>query len=347
QEAFAFPVKRALGYVPSTPLGLPGKAFQGESFFTAPNPPFGAVFTYYLKDDLKTRKQKRQDAEREAEKRGEAIRYPTPDELRAEAREEEPAVVLTVADPEGNVVRRLTGPTKAGLHRVAWDLRLPPSTPTSLKPLPEDNPFVEPPRGPLVVPGAYTVSFAGRVDGVPAPFGSPQRFEVAPLSLASLPAPDRGELLGFQKKTARLQRAVLGAIEAAQEAQDRLKHVKKALLDTPAADPKLEADARAIEGRLDDVLVALRGDEVMRARNEPVPLAIADRVAAIVTGQWTSTSGITGTNREAYRIAAEAFAGELEKLRALVEGDLRGLAEAMESAGAPWTPGRVPAWQEE
>jgi len=347
QDTVAFPVKRALGYVPSTPLGLRGKSFLGESFFTAPNPPFGAVFTYYLKDEVKTRQKKRQEAEKEAEKKGQEIRYPSEDELRGEAREEEPAVILTVSDAEGHVVRRLTGPTKAGVQRVAWDLRFPPSTPTSLKPFPDDNPFREPPKGPLVVPGAYAVSFARRVDGVLTPFDAPQTFEVAALGLATLPAADGGELLRFQRKTARLQRAVLGAIEAAQEAQERIKHAKQALLDTPAADPKLGIDARAIEGRLKDELVALKGDDVMRARSEPVPLAIADRVEAIVESQWTSTASATGTNQEAYRIAAESFAGELERLRALVEGDLRRLEQAMESAGAPWTPGRVPVWQKE
>jgi len=93
--------------------------------------------------------------------------------------------------------------------------------------------------------------------------------------------------------------------------------------------------------------VALKGDDVLRARNEPSPLAIADRVEAIVNSHWTSTAAVTGTNQEAYRIAAESFAGQLEKLRALVDGDLRKLEQAMESAGAPWTPGRLPVWQKE
>jgi hypothetical protein len=185
------------------------------------------------------------------------------------------------------------------------------------------------------------------VDGVVTPFGSAQTFEVAALGLATLPAPDRAELLRFQRKTARLQRAVLGAVEAAQEAQNRLKHVKQSLLDTPAADPALGTEARSIDSRIKDLLVAIKGDDVLRTRNEPAPLAIEDRVAAIVNAQWTSTGTITGTNQEAYRIAAESFAGQLEKLRALVDGDLRKLEQAMEAAGAPWTPGRVPVWQKE
>jgi hypothetical protein len=36
-------------YIQAQPLGGRGKSFQGESFFTADNPPFGATITYYLK----------------------------------------------------------------------------------------------------------------------------------------------------------------------------------------------------------------------------------------------------------------------------------------------------------
>ncbi|NIT54749.1 MAG: glycosyl hydrolase, partial [Aliifodinibius sp.] len=50
QEATLFPVKKAWMYIESAPLGLKDKSFQGDSYFTAPNPPFGAVFTYYLEE---------------------------------------------------------------------------------------------------------------------------------------------------------------------------------------------------------------------------------------------------------------------------------------------------------
>ncbi|MCU0396254.1 MAG: hypothetical protein MUF29_10110, partial [Chitinophagaceae bacterium] len=43
KEAFIAPVKDALMYVESQPLGLRGKGFQGESYFATPNPPVGAV----------------------------------------------------------------------------------------------------------------------------------------------------------------------------------------------------------------------------------------------------------------------------------------------------------------
>jgi photosystem II stability/assembly factor-like uncharacterized protein len=346
QETLSFPVKKALAYIPSEPFGLKEKAFLGETFFTAPNPPFGAVFTYYLKEEVKTKRKARLGAEKEALKKKTEIAYPSADELRAEAREEDPAIILTVKDADGNVVRRLTGPVKTGVHRVAWDLRFPAANPTSLKPAPPptENPFFEPPKGPLAVPGTYTVSFEKRVDGVTTAFGEPQTFQVESLGLQTLKAADAAELLAFERKTARLQRAVLGAIDAAEEAQEHLKAVKKAIDDTPAADAKLATEARRIDRALDDLLVSLRGDRVMARHNEPTPMSTQERVQAIVYTQWSTTVAPTGTSRKAYATAADAFEQELATLRTLVGTDLPALEAAMEKAGAPWTPGRIPEW---
>ncbi len=342
-EALLFTPRPAPLHMPTAPLGLKGKAFMGESFYAADNPPFGAVFTYYLKDALKTKKELRQEAEKAAEKKGEAVRYPTPDELRAEAREEAPAVVATVRDADGNVVRRLEGPVKAGLHRVAWDLRLPAADPISLEEKEPDQ-FSLPPMGPLALPGRYTVSLQKRVDGKLTDLAPPQAFEAVAVGTATLPAQDKAELQAFQKQAARLQRAVLGAVEAAQEAQSRLDHVKKALLETPGAEAQWGDEARGLEARLKDLRQELEGDRALARRNEPVPPSIAERVGGIVDSQWLSTSAPTGTNRQQLELAGRLFGPLLEKLRTLSETDLRGLEQRLEKAGAPWTPGRVPVW---
>ncbi len=86
QAAAVFPVKDALLYVERHPLGGPKKGFQGDAFYTAENPPYGAVFTAYMKEKIKTKKEKRQDAEKDAAKKNQTLPYPTNDELRAEAR---------------------------------------------------------------------------------------------------------------------------------------------------------------------------------------------------------------------------------------------------------------------
>ena len=112
QEAHSFPVKDALMYIQSQPIGGRGKSFQGESYYTAENPPFGATFTYYLKDELKTRKARRQEAEKDAAKKNMVMTLPRLSDLSAEEEEEAPAIILTVSDSSGRVVRRLTGPSR-------------------------------------------------------------------------------------------------------------------------------------------------------------------------------------------------------------------------------------------
>lgn len=340
-----FPVRRTWMYVPATPLGLREKSFQGEGYYSAPNPPFGAVFTYYLAEEIKTRQATRREAEKKAvEKKGDAS-LPAWDALRAEEREEAPAIVLTVLDPEGQVVRRLTGPVTAGFHRVAWDLRYPPATPTSLDP-PSDDPFEEPAQGPLAAPGRYRVVLSRRVDGRLEPLSQEQTFETVPLYAAATPASARAEVLAFQEKTGRLQRAVLGASSTVDEALSRLDLLQRALQDTPGASDRLGDQARDLRVRLKDVKAALAGDPVVRRYNEPDPPSIIERVQGVVAGHWSTTGGPTQTHRDAYTAAASAFGPVLDRLRATME-DLRRLEADADAAGAPWTPGRLPSWKPE
>jgi len=347
QDAVLFPNKDALLYIPSQPLGGRGKNFQGESFYTAENPPYGTTFTYYLKDALKTRKEKRQEAEKETQKKGAAPAWPSANDLRAEEEEEAPAVIFTITDASGRVVRRLTGPITAGMQRVSWDLRYPAPT-LAPPPNPEtEDPFNDGPAGPLVMPGAYKVSFARRVDGVVTPLGQSQEFQVVVEGQDGMSPADRSALVEFQQKTARLQRAVSGAGDAANALKPRLAQIRRALLETPSAPAKLLDDASALDKRTNEVLRALRGDNAARQRNMNTPPSIGERVGYIAGAQRTSTARPTQTQLVQYAVAAEDFQTVLAQLRQLIEGDLARLEKEMEAAGAPWTPGRIPEWKDQ
>lgn len=345
-EAHLFPPRRAPLYVESNPLGGSGVGWQGARFYAASNPPFGAVFTYHIKEELRTRRARRQAAERDVGRRGGDVFYPPWDSLKAEDREEAPAIVLTVTDPEGRVVRRLIGPVDAGLHRVAWDLRYPPPNPPRLTAEDDDGGgFGGQPRGPYVVPGTYRVAIAKRVDGVTTPLGEPQGFEVYPLDSGASRSP---QVLAFQQKTWALQRTVLGANAAAAEAMSRIQLLKRALAETPGLDDGLIGEARALELRLRDIQESLTGDPTMSRRQESTPPSLANRLNRAAGGVWTGTLGdVTDTHKRQYDIVAEEFAGILQRLRGLIEGDLRRVEDAAESAGAPWTSGRLPKWPEQ
>jgi len=180
------------------PVGRPARVYQELGYYraqgdnlAAPNPPFGALLTYFLKDDL----------------------------AGASSAAEGPKMVLTIADSTGKEIRRMDASNQAGLHRTPWDLRenAPPAQTGGRggavggappgegggrggraqagagdEPPPSDQP---PGRGgagggrggrggrvgPLVQPGTYTVTLGRLAGGTVTPVAPVQRVEVIPL----------------------------------------------------------------------------------------------------------------------------------------------------------------------
>lgn len=99
------------------------KGNTGHKWYSAPNPPYGAVINYYVKDKPKD------------------------------------DVKITITDKSGMVVRDLKGPKEAGLSRVVWDLRLNPPAPP-LEGQGGGGGFFGAPRGPRVQPGTYAIKIA-------------------------------------------------------------------------------------------------------------------------------------------------------------------------------------------
>ena len=345
QESVLFPMKDALMYIQSQPLGGRGKSFQGETFYTADNPAFGATVTWFLKDAIKTKKDKRQEAEREAERKKEPIGWPTQADLRAEEEEEAPAIIVTITDSNDRVVRRLNGPVGAGIQRMNWDLRYPAANLGGPPPPDADSDF-EPPSGSLVMPGRYKVSIAKRVDGAVTQLGTPQEFQVVVEGQESMSVSDRTALVDFQQKAARLQRAVSGATQAANALRPRLAAIKRAISETPTLTNQLQAEATSLDRRVADLLRALSGDNVARQRNMNSAPSINERVGYVVGAQRMSTARPTQTQITQYNAAAQDFDGVLSQLRSLIEVDLVKLEKQLEAAGAPWTPGRIPEWRD-
>ena len=197
------------------------------------------------------------------------------------------------------------------------------------------------------MPGVYKVSIAKRVGGVLTPLSAPQTFNVTAEGQSSLSGSDRTALLEFQQKVARLQRAVSGALETSNSLKPRLVAIRRALLDTPSAGDKLLDDASGIDRRVNEILRALRGDPAQQARNQNTPPSINDRVSQIIGEQRMAIARPTGTHVAQYGVAAQEFEQTLAQLRTLIEVDLNKLEKAMEAAGAPHTPGRIPEWKEQ
>ena len=121
---------------------------QGDNI-GSPNPPFGALLSYYLRDDGNLH------------------------------------VVLQIADAGGRMVRQLDVSAKSGLHRVAWDLRESPPENGQAGQAARGGRSGRGGRGPLVKPGTYTVTLGKLADGNLAPIGQPQKVEVAALEASN------------------------------------------------------------------------------------------------------------------------------------------------------------------
>ncbi len=339
QEALLFPVRDAWWYIPRRPLGGDDGAEQGDAFFTAPNPPFGAVVTYYLKDELKSMQAQRRDREKEVEKQGGDTPYPGWDALREEELAQDPAILLFIRDADGNVVRRLIGPVTSGFHRVAWDLRYPswePVTPDA-EPSEDDE---QPAAGILAAPGSYTVSLAKWQNGVATELGSSQAFEVIRMRQGALAGTSPDERVAFMIGVAELERDVLAAGAAIDEAQVRLASIKQALMRSTVVDTSLDAEAQALERQLADLELRLVGDPRRNRLGDPGPVSIERRLQVVSTGNQVSTYGPTATHRRSLEIATEGFAEVRTELDRLLEVELRALEDGLDAAGVPWTPGR-------
>jgi photosystem II stability/assembly factor-like uncharacterized protein len=346
QGTVNFPVKDTFMYIQSRPLGGRAKSFQGEQFYIADNPPYGATLTYYLKDKLKTKKEQRQDAEKDAYKKNQVPPYPTGDALRAEAEEQPPVMYYTVYDPNGAPIRNINAPVTEGFHRVTWDLHYPaPQLAREVSEGDEDLFFGAAP-GPLVVPGEYTARLFKKQDGKVTEIAQAQKFKVYVDGTTSIKPEDRAALAKFQQDAAKLFRSVSGSVNTANDLKTRMKAIRRALQDTPSAQAQLAAEAERIDGELNVLLRSLRGDVILAARNENVPPSIQDRARGALENSRFSITAPPKTDQEDWAIAESEYRDVIVRLRKLAETDIPNLQKQMQAAGAPWTPGTVPEWQQ-
>lgn len=345
-EATLFSVRDSWLYIEGDVWGPAGgaQAFNGDNFWFAENPPHGAVFTYVLRDGLKSLSKTRRDSEIEIEKEGGDTPYPSWEELRAEDREDAPAIFFIVKDSAGNVVRRVTGPEGKGMHRIAWDMRYEAPDIVQLQ-KPEASPFGNPSVGPLALPGTYTVTLAKRVDGVVSLLSEPQSFLLKPLHDTPEATTDRPALLAFQQDTARISTIVAGTVATSAELRNRLAHLKLSVETIGVPNASLRTRVQTLEAQLDGSDTLLNGDATIAGRNEPAPRSIRARVSQIRGWGWQTQAPATGSNVEALEVAKVELDTVLSQMRT-IEVNLEAIEDELEALGAPFTPGSgVSSWK--
>lgn len=344
KPAVIYPVKDAMMFIPTNSLGVRGKGFQGESFYTAANPAVGAVFTYYLKDDIKTLKKKRQEKEAEQIKKGLPVYYPSIDSLRAEDNQVEPYILFTIRDESGAVVRRLRAPASKGLQRINWDFRYESTGPVNFASFDESFVFSSPDQGHRALPGKYTVSMSKFEDGQIAELAGPVSFNCVALNTGSFPVEDKKALQAFTNKVAELRRVVSGTEQYRREQENKIRYLKAAVQKTPAAPLELNTQIQQLETRLKAAGVALNGDPSLGGREFETAPSINGRLGRITYGLWNSTVALPVSFEEGYQATEKAFRPVYGEVKSIGE-DIKKLEAQMEKYSAPYTPGRLPDYK--
>jgi photosystem II stability/assembly factor-like uncharacterized protein len=344
-EAHIFPVKDAWMFVEWSPLGTLGsrdKGFQGEMYFSAPNPPVGATITYYLKESIETLREKREKEEKEAFKDKKPVYYPSYEQMKAEEEEEAPFLVFNILDDEDQLVRRLRAPAVAGLHRIIWDLKYPAVTPADLR---ETSPSSSGPSSTFAMPGNYKVFLSKNVHGAETQLTDPVLFTAKVIGNATLPPKDRAELAVFQKKVRDLARAVNAASSVLRDVADKSRHFRVALKSVTTDTTDILADIKSMESKINELQRQMFGDRLLRRLDKDAEPGLTSRINSVISDQWRSLSAPTQSQRDAFQIVAEEFPPILEAIREIVDKDVKAIEKKLEAIGAPYTPGRLPEWK--
>jgi len=333
-----FPVKDALMFNEDDSKS---KGDQGETFWRAKNPEYGATFTYYIKDKIQTKKQIRKEEEAKLEKDNKPItNYPTLADLKAEDEEEAPYIFFNIMDSDGNIIRTLKTGASDGLHRFNWDLRY-----ANLSPVSEHldiNKF----SSTSVMPGKYKVQIGKSVNGEMTILSEPVEFNVRTLNNVTLPAENRKALVDFQKKVSKLQRAILGTNRLLGETQKNVETMRNALLVTENAKKEQIMKTSEILRKLKAIETKLEGDRTAAERNDNQTPSINDRLNYIIDGVWGCSSEPTDTQKDAYKIASEDFKPLLDNLKQIINVDIKELTNSLDKLGSPWIPGTIPSFEE-
>jgi len=340
-----FPVTDAKMFVQADPLGFRGVAFQGASYYSAPNPEVGAAITYYVKEDYKSLKKLRNEAEEKLQEAKKDVPYPSYEQLKKEDADVEPYLLFAISDSEGRVVRKIRQPVKAGVHRFVWDFRTSPPGPIALEPPAHRAPWDDPDQGFMVTPGTYQVAMYRVQEGRLTSLGSPRTVTCEPLQMGTIPLADRQALDAFNEKVAALSRAISAADAHRGKLNEMLPYLEAAAMSVRDLDGSQLEELAAIRTGLKKVNEELMGDNILSRYEGTARVSLKGRTDLIIGSLWSTTSGPTGTYERAYREAHNAFGAVLSELRGLHERT-QALQDQLERQGAPYTPGRMPVWED-
>lgn len=345
KEAHLFPIKDAMLYVPSAPLGLRGTGSQGADLWNAENPTFGAVFTLYQKETETTLEKKRVKEQEKAEKEKQAVNYPTFDELKAEKLEDKAELIWIIRNAEGKEIKRLTTSPKKGITRVSWNLRSQTTSPIALR-TSEPGRYSDPDDGFLVTPGTYSVEVVQLKDGALTTIAEKTSFQVNELNNRTIQVEDVKELEAFRLEVAELTRSVDGTGRLMGEMDEKLKYMEHAIKTYPGTDMKLLAEVESLKNIYHDLSVDLWGDRIRSSHEFETTPSIAGRIGIVSYQLYGSRTGVTATHKKNKQMAEEQYQAFRKQFDAFIVR-IKALETKLADAKIPYIKGKDENWKEE
>lgn len=327
QEALLFVPRDALWYIPES-LHTDS---HGDFEYIADNPDFGATFTYYLRDGVKSLKQQREQAEKRGIKDNNYPLYPSWHEVETELREADPRVYLIIKNAQGEVVRRVNSTADKGLHRVTWDLRLPSANALGVNPSFFGN------IGPLAAPGRYTAVLYTTANGVARELTDPVNFNVKPLVTDTVPggvSPEQRSAMLIQVED--LRRKVSMATSQINDLKAQLKSFRIGLDRTTAAPSDLEAQYQKLREAVFSAEETLAGKRSRNGMGTP-PASIASRLFMLEFAR-ANTWGLTATQQQQMVYIQDGLQVLQPQIDSLFNREFPMFKQVLLEAGAPWLP---------
>lgn len=302
---------------------------DGDDRFVAKNPEHGATFTYYLKDSLLTAKEKRQEADKKAVEDKKYPKYPSWEAVEAENQEAEPAVYIEVRDSEGDIIKRVDGKTKKGLHRLTWDMKY-----SSTNPLTEKD---SKNNGLMALPGSYTATLFKRVGTKVTPLSEPVSFELAAIVEGALEGATPQEMEAYGSAVSDAQKRAISATTVLKQLKDTMALLRTAIDRTPSDIAKLEAQFAAIQEEIHAVNRQFYG---LKSRDrmgiKPANIMSRLRYARSALG---SSYGPTAQHKDQLGYANDSLDSAVARIGTLQSTAVPALQQAVVEAGGPWTSG--------
>ncbi len=339
KDGYLFNSRDALWY--AQPFG--GGGSNGANAYSAPNPPFGAVFTYHIADEVKTLKSQRAETEKELAKENKDVPFPGWEALEAERRQQKPLVWLSIKDAQGNVIRRIEGSSGKGMSRVTWDLRYQSKAPIDpdARSAASESPFESFRRtSGMAVPGTYSVSLLREADGQLTTLAGPVNFDVVPLRQGALQGKSFEEMDAFRETLDELSNSVSATNINLRKNIDRVRAMRTALSRTDIDSPELVNQLFSLNNTLLDLDSKVNGNKAKAEIGELDGPTLDSRLGTARRGLST-TYGPTEMHKESLEIAKMQLKEIESSLDAITNMEIPKLERGLQEAGAPWIVGQA------